>query len=342
MFANDPSQADMSRPLSLRTILKKPTQEQIVFLVTLVVFISFAVLLDNFLTVGNLLTLTRNVSVLGILGVGMGIVIISRGIDLSQVATMAVASAWVVKLMSNGLSIPLAIILGLLFVILVGMINGFFIAFIEIPPLFMTLASGILVYGFVRTWMLAGTEVTYLPPTHQSFLLFAQARIGPIPMPIVLFVIVAILGYLLLSKFRLGLFIYGHGDSATASRVTGIPVRPLTMFEYVISAFVAYIGGLLLASSVGAVDTRITHSTLIFDVILVVVLGGISLTGGRGSIWSVVVGTALIGTLINGMTIMNIQSDIQSIFKSLVLLGAIILDNRLHPRDEETARQGDI
>jgi len=342
MLANDQLQGSSFRFDYVRTLFKKPTQEQIVFLVTLIVFISFAILLDNFLTVGNLLTLARNVSILGILGVGMGIVVISRGIDLSQVASMAVASAWVLKLMSSGLSISLAILFGLMLVILIGMINGFCIAFIEIPALFMTLASGIMVYGFVRTWMLSGTEVTYLPSTHQSFLLFAQTRLGAIPIPIIIFVIVAALGHLLLSRSRFGLFVYSHGDSEKAARLTGVPVRKLTIIEYVISALVAYIAGLLLASSVGAVDTRIVHSTLIFDVILVVVLGGITLIGGRGSIWSVVVGTILIGTLLNGMTIMNIQNDVQTIFKSLVLLGAIILDNRLHPRDEETARQGDI
>ena len=84
------------------------------------------------------------------------------------------------------------------------------------------------------------------------------------------------------------------------------------------------------------------NSSLIFDVLLVVVLGGVSLSGGRGSIASVLVGTALIGTLLNVMILMNIQGDVQNIVKSVVLLGAITLDRKLHPRDEETARQGDL
>jgi ribose transport system permease protein len=88
-------------------------------------------------------------------------------------------------------------------------------------------------------------------------------------------------------------------------------------------------------------DTQVINGTLIFNVILVVVLGGISLVGGRGSVWSVVVGALLIGTLLNGMTLMNLSNDVQDIAKGVVLLAAIILDNRLHPRDEETVRQGD-
>lgn len=83
-------------------------------------------------------------------------------------------------------------------------------------------------------------------------------------------------------------------------------------------------------------------SSLIFDVLLIVVLGGVSLSGGRGSIASVLAGTALIGTLLNAMILLDIQGDVQNIVKSVVLLGAIALDRKLHPRDEETARQGDL
>jgi ribose transport system permease protein len=85
----------------------------------------------------------------------------------------------------------------------------------------------------------------------------------------------------------------------------------------------------------------ITQGTMIFDVVLVVVIGGISLIGGRGSVFSVVVGCVLIGTLLNAFTIMDVNSEVQNIIRGVVLLAAIVLDNWLHPRDEETARQGD-
>ena len=96
-----------------------------------------------------------------------------------------------------------------------------------------------------------------------------------------------------------------------------------------------------MAASTASMNTQVINSTLIFDVILVVVLGGVSLVGGRGSVLSVLAGTALMGTLLNGMTILNLDNNVQNIVKGGVLLAAILLDNRLHPRDEETARQGD-
>ena len=106
-------------------------------------------------------------------------------------------------------------------------------------------------------------------------------------------------------------------------------------------ALLAWLAGLVWIGTTGSMQMSITQGTMVFDVILVVVLGGISLIGGRGSVLSVVVGCALIGTLLNAFTIMDVNSEVQNIIRGFVLLAAILLDNWLHPRDEETARQGD-
>ena len=115
----------------------------------------------------------------------------------------------------------------------------------------------------------------------------------------------------------------------------------MIMLEYVLVAVFAWLAGLVWIGETGSMQMTIMLGTTIFDVILVVVLGGISLIGGRGGVFSVVVGCALIGTLLNAFTIMNVNSEVQNIIRGVVLLAAIILDNWLHPRDEETARQGD-
>ncbi|HQT80497.1 MAG TPA: hypothetical protein PLD10_25940, partial [Rhodopila sp.] len=138
-----------------------------------------------------------------------------------------------------------------------------------------------------------------------------------------------------------GRFIYSQGDNPDAARMAGIALRPLTVLEYVIVALVAWLAGLVWIGTTGSMQMQITQGTMVFDVILVVVLGGISLVGGRGGVFSVVVGCALIGTLLNAFTIMDVNSEVQNIIRGFVLLAAIILDNWLHPRDEETARQGD-
>lgn len=316
------------------------SQEHIVLLVVLALFAVFSVLLDGFFTTDNLLNLVRSVSSLGILGVAMAVVVIARGMDLSLVASMGVATAVAVQLMQTEASTPVALLVGLGVVLIMGLLNGFLIAFVEIPALFATLASGLLVYGLARTAILDGL-IAELPGDRTFVRWLGQGTMLGIPVPILVFVAVAILAQLMLTRTRAGRFIYAHGDNAEAAALTGIPVRPFTTIEYMLSASIGFIGGLVIAGSVGGFNTQVIDGSLIYDVLLVVVVGGISLVGGRGSVLSVVVGTALIGVMLNGMTILNMNTHEQDIVKGLILLGALVLDNRLHPRDEETVRQGD-
>ena len=328
-------------PARTRSALRgKPTQEAIVLLVTLALIGIFSLLLPRFATVANLLTMARGVAVLGVLALGMGIVVIGRGLDLSQVAVMAVSTAFSLQLMQSGVSLPAALLAGLVFSVLFGLLNGFLIAFVEVPALFTTLATGLLVFGLARTFLLGGM-ITYLPADIPGLAWVGQGRLLGIPVPILGFLAAALVVHLLLSRTAFGAFIYSHGDNPDTAQLTGVAVRPLTMFEYVVSAAIAFLAGLVMAASTASMNTQIINSSYIFDVILVVVIGGISLVGGRGSVLSVIAGTLLIGTLLNGMTIMDLNNSVQNIIKGFVLLSSIILDNRLHPRDEETARQGD-
>jgi ribose transport system permease protein len=147
--------------------------------------------------------------------------------------------------------------------------------------------------------------------------------------------------HLFLSRTVLGRFIYAHGDNPDAARLGGLPTRPLTMLEYALCAGIGYVGGVVMIAQTSLMHLQVVESTLIFDVIMVVVLGGVSLTGGRGNVMSVVVGALLIGVLLNGMTILDMDVQMQNIVKGVVLLIAIVLDSVLHPRDEETSKQGD-
>lgn len=163
-----------------------------------------------------------------------------------------------------------------------------------------------------------------------------------VPYAILAFVVSALLVHIFLSKTRLGLFIYAIGDNLESARNSGIPVRPIIILQYVLAAVIALFAGLVISASSNNMDTRIFNLTLIYDVILVVVLGGIGLSGGRGGVFNVVIGTLLIGVIINGMTILNISYEGQNLVRGMVLLSALLLDSLLNPRNEETAKQGDI
>ena len=163
-----------------------------------------------------------------------------------------------------------------------------------------------------------------------------------IPSPVIMFGIAAIGVAFFLKMTRIGAYIYAIGDNPSGARTTGIPTRPVIVLQYVLAALIGMFAGMVMAASVNSMPTRIYNSTLIYDVILVVVLGGIGLSGGRGGVLNVIIGTLLIGTLLNGMTILDVSYSAQNMVKGVVLLIAILIDSFLNPRNEETAQQGDI
>ncbi len=327
-----PEQATASR--------RQPSQALLVFGICVIAFFAFSFTLNGFLTIGNLLALARNISILGVLALGMAIVVIARGLDLSQVASMAASTAIVLLLMNEGWSTPAALLTGLAISVAVGLLNGWLISVVEMPPLLTTLASGLAVLGITRSTAVQHFVVN-LAPGHDDFLRLGGNLPGGIPASLLVFAVAAIAVHLFLSRTVLGRFVYAHGDNPDASRLSGLPTRPLTMLEYALCAGIGYVGGVVMIAQTALMHLQVAESTLIFDVIMVVVLGGISLTGGRGNVASVVVGTLLIGILLNGMTIMDLDVQTQNIVKGLVLLVAIVLDSVLHPRDEETSKQGD-
>jgi len=324
---------------SLRHALGRLSQEEVVAALTVVLLIGFALALPGFATTANFVDLVRSISKLGILGLGMGVIVISRGIDLSEVAIMA--GSWCVALAAIPRGLPpfWAAVTALAICVAIGLANGVMVAFIEAPALFVTLATAFVIYG--AAYWVAAAFVVYAPQDAPGLVFAGRGALHGIPMPILVFAAAALIMHAFLSRTSIGRFIYAQGDNPDAARLTGIALRPLTVLEYVLVAALAWLAGLVWIGETGNMQMSIVQGTAIFDVILVVVLGGISLVGGRGGVFSVVVGCALIGTLLNALTIMNVNSEVQNIIRGVVLLVAIILDNWLHPRDEETARQGD-
>lgn len=315
--------------------------ENIVLAFTLGTFLIFSLTLDGFFSIENILMITRSVSILGILSVGMAIVILARGLDLSLVATMVACAGWLLQMVHEGTALPWAFVLSLGLVLFIGLANGILVAFVEIPAVLSTLASGVVIIGGTHTFLVHGSVILF-PGVLADFQVIGQGYLFGIPIPILVFLAVVLIVHIFISHTRFGLFTRAQGDNDQCARIAGVPLRSMTVVQFVAAALIAFIAGIVMATSAGAINMRIAVGIMIFDIILVAVLGGFSLSGGQGRIWGIVVSALFIGTLLNGMTIMNIGTIWQNIIKTIVLLCAIVTDNLMHPQDPETARQGDM
>jgi ribose transport system permease protein len=329
----------MTNPTSRRPIAI--TQEAIVFGIFVVMFAAFSVFSHGFFTLDNIGSLLQNVAILGILSLGMGLVVIGRGIDLAIVSIMAMTMAWAVLMIDDGVPVYVALGLGLGLAVVIGAIQGVLIAYVEIPAIFATLAMSTVVYGFGRI-ALVGQDISHLSVSAGGLENLGTGTFLGVPLPVWVLAGIALFMFLVLRFTKLGVQIRSMGDNPLRARIAGMPVRPLQVLLYMISATIGFVAGLVMTMLVGSMNIRIVNGTMVYDVVLVVVLGGIGLSGGKGGVRNVLVSTLLIGTLLNGMTILDVPYTFQNIVKGLILLIAIGADGIANPRDEQTSQQGDI
>ncbi|MBP5856219.1 ABC transporter permease [Marivibrio halodurans] len=317
--------------------------ELVVMAVTAALFVLFAIGIEGFATPGNLGVVLSNSASLVILSCGMAVVIVSRGLELALIAEMVAGATTFSILINAGVGGPEALLLAVGAMALVGCANAWLIAYVEIPAMLATLASAMFVTGLVRYAVLGGEFLLLLPKSNPAVVLLSGDILPGVPAPVALMVAALVATGFLLRYSAAGRTIYAMGDNFQAARLGGLPVRTTTIVVYVFAALMALFAGLVTAAASGTVDFRtVTNGSLLFEVILVVVLGGIPLRGGRGGVRNIIVGVALIAVLRNGMTLMNVTTQMQDVIKGFVLIIAIVLDNYLNPRDTETDTAGDL
>lgn len=288
----------------------------------ILLFVIMSIISKDFLTVDNLLNVSRQAAVLCIMAVGMTFIIITGGIDLSAGSQIAVSGVIVASLLTAGVPMPLAILLTILAGAVIGLFIGGVVATQKIPPFIVTLAMMTVLSGiaFVIT---QGSPVII---SDQAFKFLGRGYIGPIPFPIILLIIISALGYLLLSHSKFGRHVYAIGDNEEAARLCGINVKRVKVGVYVLGASITALAGVLLASrlSTGSPNSG-TGSEL--DAIAAVVLGGTNLFGGEGKITGTLMGVAIISILNNGLNLLNVSSYHQLIIKGAVILLAVWLNS---------------
>ncbi len=322
---------------------RKNMLERVVALTAIILAVVFSFAIDGFATLGNLRVILTNSASLAILSCGMAVVIVSRGLDLSLIAQMIAGALVFSYLVIGGTSAGIAMLVALGVMLLLGVMNAWLIAYVEIPSMLATLASSMFITGLFRNTILDGGFMILLPRSNPAVAFLSGDLLPGLSVSVALMLVTIAVTWFLLTATTPGRVVQAMGDNFQAARLSGLPVRTTTVAVYVFAALTALLAGLLTSSASGAVDFRtVTNGTLLFDVILVVVLGGIPLRGGRGGVRNIIVGLALIAVLRNGMTLMNFTTQTQDMLKGLILIVAVVTDNYLNPRDAETDTAGDL
>ena len=295
-----------------------------VFFILVIEFGIFSLASKSFLTLGNILSVGRQMSFTGIAAIGMTLVMLTGGIDISVGSMLAMAGVLCAKLSADvGLPLWIAVVITLLIGALFGLINGAAVTRLHIPALIATLATQTILKG-IAYLLTNAVPVKNLSATYKFL---GQGYIfGVIPVPLIITVALYVLAWWYLDKTYLGRRVYLSGGNEEAARLSGINTKWTITGTYVFSGVFAAIAGVLMAARLGSGQPSV-GSGFEMDVITATVLGGISVNGGKGKVVNVFVGACIMGVLANGMTMLNINQYLQWIINGLVLLFAVTMSN---------------
>jgi ribose transport system permease protein len=311
----------------------KQTLSRFQSLIALVILcLVISLMSDKFLTATNGWNVMRQISVNVCISVGMTLVVLTAGIDLSVGSVLALCGAIAASLLKNGIEIPSsnlfigftilgASVAGLLVGTSLGWFNGWVITRFKVPPFVATLAMLTIGRGLTMLWT-KGFPISNLG---QGFVGIGTGWFLGIPLPVWISGLIVFIAVLMTNKTKLGRYIYAIGGNENAAALSGINIKKVKIAVYSIAGLLAAVGGLLVTSRLDAAQPN-AGTGYELDSIAAVVIGGTSLSGGRGTIMGTVLGAIIIGVLNNGLVLLNISPFWQQVVKGLVILVAVIID----------------
>ena len=303
--------------------IKKVLSDNAMWVVLALLVIVFTIINPAFIKPSNVFIMLRQVSIIGITAVGMMFVILLGEIDLSVGSTITFVNIICAYLMVNaGVNMWIAIPISMISTVLIGLVNGFMVATIGIPSIIATFASQTVLSGLALK-ICGGIPISGFP---DAFRVFGQGYVfGVIPVPVLVMVICFAAGSFILNKTYFGRFFYAVGGNSRASELSGIAIREMRYLAFALSGFFAGLAGIEMLSRTnsGMGNAGVGYE---FKAITCVVLGGVSVTGGYGSMSGVIAGTCIIGVLQSGMVFMNLDTYSQNILLGIVLACAVGFD----------------
>jgi ribose transport system permease protein len=305
----------------------------------LVLCIIIAVLSDKFLTMDNGWNVLRQIAVNVCIATGMTLVVLTAGIDLSVGSVLALCGAITAGLLKNGIPIASAdtfigftilgaVLAGILAGGLLGFFNGLVITRFKVPPFVATLAMLTMARGFTMLWT-KGHPISNLGA---EFAVIGTGWLIGIPVPVWIAGIVVLLTAFITQQTKLGRYIYAIGGNENAARLSGINISKVKLIVYGIAGALAAVGGIMVTSRLDSAQPN-AGTGYELDAIAAVVIGGTSLSGGKGSVWGTVMGAVIIGVLNNGLVLLNVSPFWQQVVKGGVILIAVIIDRSSNKKE---------
>lgn len=317
-----PTQTNSKKLFSKEWLIEQKSLIALLFLIVVVSFLN-----PNFFTVDNILNILRQTSVNAIIAVGMTLVILTAGIDLSVGSVLALCGAFAASLIAMEVPVLIAVPTALLAGAALGAISGVIIAKGKVQAFIATLVTMTLLRGVTMVYTDGRPISTGFTDTADAFAWFGTGYALGIPVPVWLMVIVFAAAWYLLNHTRFGRYVYALGGNESATRLSGINVDRVKIGVYAICGLLAALAGIIVTSRLSSAQPTAGMGYEL-DAIAAVVLGGTSLMGGKGRIMGTLIGALIIGFLNNALNLLDVSSYYQMIAKAVVILLAVLVDNK--------------
>ncbi len=292
------------------------------YMILVLLFVFFSIFAPNFFSIANIINILRQVSIFGTAVIGAAIVMLSGQADMSVGGQLAMGGIIAALCMTTwGLPIWLTIIITIAFCCGIGLINGLLSVTLFIPGFIASLGMMLVLNGMA--YVISGGISIFGLPEAYSFL--GQGYVGPIPVPVIIFASVCVVGTILVTKTYFGRNIYAAGGDPSAANLAGINVNKITILAYVICGVTASLACLMQLSRSNSAQPGV-GADYPFDCMAAAVLGGISMSGGKGKIYGAIVGVLIIGILNNGLQLMGLDSNLVDVVKGAILIFAVGMD----------------
>ncbi len=313
--------------LKLKSTIQTTWNEYSVTLVFAALILISGLLTPSFFSTNNFMAIFRNSAAIGVIGLGMTFVIIAGGIDLSVGANFAACGVIMILMQGSlGLPLPLAILVTCISGATIGFINGFIISKAKLPPFIVTLAMQVLLRSIVMYLTKGATMRGVRDPAFTS--IGNGSVFGGLPTPFFIFLVIALIMHIILSKTKLGTYVYAVGGNEIAARYTGIKVDAVKIATYVLIGLMAAFASIMEVSRMASVSPTVSGVQYELEAVISAIVGGTSFSGGKGKILGTILGAIMLFIISNMLIHLNISTYLSGAVKGTVILVAVLLQKR--------------